>query len=46
MWLGVIYNSQATNRKQTGLLFRAPLLHRTPIGSLGVIYDSQLAEMH
>jgi hypothetical protein len=34
MWLGVIYDSQATNRKQGG-----------PIGCLGVIYDSQLARI-
>jgi hypothetical protein len=46
MWLGVIYDYQATNRKQGGLPVRAPLPHRTPIGHLGVIYDSEPAEIH
>jgi hypothetical protein len=43
VWLGVIYDPQTTNRKQGGLPVRAPLPHRTPIGRLGVIYDSQPA---
>ncbi len=29
---GLIYDSQATNRKQVGLSVRAPLPHHTPIG--------------
>ncbi len=33
--LGVIYDSQAINRKYGGLTVRAP----TPIGNLGVIYS-------
>ncbi len=41
--LGGIYDSQATNRKKGGLLVRAPLPLRTPIGRLGVIFDSQPA---
>jgi hypothetical protein len=46
MWLGVISDSQATNRKQEGLPVRAPLPLHTPIGRLGVIYDSQPAGIH
>jgi hypothetical protein len=42
--LEVIYDSQATNRKQGGLSVRAPLPCHTPVGHLGVIYDSQLTE--
>jgi hypothetical protein len=39
--LGVICDSQVTNRKQGGLPVRAlPLPCRTLIGRLGVIYDS------
>jgi hypothetical protein len=44
--LEVIYDSQATNRKQIGLPFKAPLPCCTPIGRLGVTYDSQPAEIH
>jgi hypothetical protein len=40
MWLGVIYDSQATNRRQGGLPARAPLPRSSPAGRLGVIYDS------
>jgi hypothetical protein len=46
MQLGVIYESQMTNRKQGGLLLRALLPHCTPIGCLVVIYDFKLAERH
>ncbi len=46
MRLEVIYDSQVTNRKQGRLLVRAPLSFSTPIGRLGVIYESQLAEIH
>jgi hypothetical protein len=46
MQLGVIYDSQMTNRKQGGLLLRALLPHCTPIGCLVVIYYSQPAERH
>ncbi len=34
MRLGVIYHSQATNRKQGGLTVRAPSPCRTPIGRM------------
>ncbi len=44
--LGVLYGSQATNRKQGGLPVRAAFPRRTPIGHLGVMYDSQPAEIH
>jgi hypothetical protein len=44
--LGVIHDSQATNRKQGGLPFRAPLPPPTPIHQLGVIYDPQPEEIH
>jgi hypothetical protein len=44
--LGVTYGSRATNRKQGGLPLRASLPHCTPIGRVGVIYDSQLVEIH
>ncbi len=44
--LGVIYDSQATNRKQGGLPVRAPSPCCTPIGRLGVIYDSHRAGIH
>jgi hypothetical protein len=45
MWLGVIYDSQATNRKHGGLPMRTPP-QRTAIVLLGVIYDSQPARIH
>jgi hypothetical protein len=44
--LGVIYDSPVTNKMQGGLPVRAPVPHRAPIGCLGIIYDSQLAEIH
>jgi hypothetical protein len=44
--MGVTYDSQATHRKQGGLPVRAPLPRRIPIGRLGVIYNSQLPEIH
>ncbi len=46
MRLGVIYSydSQATNRKQGELPFRGPLPYRTPIGQLGVIFESKPAK--
>ncbi len=48
MWVGVIYYSQATNTKQGGLPTRIPTPPplRTPIGRLGVIYDSQPTRIH
>jgi hypothetical protein len=47
MRLGVLYDSQATNRKQGGLPVRAPPPPcRTPIGHLEVIYDSQPSRKH
>jgi hypothetical protein len=46
MWLGVICDSQVTNSTQGGLPVKAPLLCRTSIGVLGIIYDSQLARIH
>jgi hypothetical protein len=47
MRLKEICHSQATNRKQGGLPVKAPPPpHRTPIGYLGVIYDTQLAGIH
>jgi hypothetical protein len=45
MRLGVIYDSQATIRKQGGLPVRAPPPHRSPIGHRGVINDSQPVEI-
>jgi hypothetical protein len=36
--LGVIYDSQDTNRNLGGLPVRAPLFCGTPIGRLGVIH--------
>jgi hypothetical protein len=44
--LGVIYDAQATNRKQGGLPVSPPPPCRTSIGRKGVIYDSQPAGMH
>ncbi len=42
--LGVIYDFLVTNKKQEGLPVRAALPPcRTPIGRLGVMYDSELA---
>jgi hypothetical protein len=46
MWLGVTFDYQATDWKQGGLPVKAPLPCCTPIGCLGVIYNSQLAGMH
>jgi hypothetical protein len=46
MQLGVMYDSQAKNRKLGGLSVRAPSPCRTPIGHLGVIYDSQQVGIH
>jgi hypothetical protein len=46
MRLGVIYDSQATNRKQGGLPVSPPPPCRTPIVRLGVIYDSQPTGIH
>jgi hypothetical protein len=46
MRLGVIYDSQAINKKQRGLPVRAPPLCHTPTGHLGVIYGSQPAGIH
>jgi hypothetical protein len=43
--LGVMYDFQATKRKQKGPPVRAPPC-RIPIGHLGVIYDFQLAGIH
>ncbi len=44
--LGVIYDSQVTNMKQVGLQLRDPLPCCTPIGRLGIVSNSQLAEIH
>jgi hypothetical protein len=49
MRLGVINDSQVTNRKQGGLfvtLWEPPIPRCTPIGRFGVIYDSQPAEIY
>jgi hypothetical protein len=44
--LGVIYDSQVTNRKQARLPVRAPSSPCTPFGRLGVIYDLQRDRVH
>jgi hypothetical protein len=44
--LGVIYDSQASNKKWGGLPARTSTpLWRNPIGRLGVVYDSQPARI-
>ncbi len=45
VWLGVIYDFQMTNRKQGRLQQEPPPPWHTPIGHLGVIYDSRPARM-
>jgi hypothetical protein len=48
-WLGVIYDSQVTNRKQGRAPCESPSparIHIGRLGVLGVIYDYQPAEMH
>jgi hypothetical protein len=44
--LEIIYDYQATNRKQGGLPVRVPSPCHTPFSHLDVIYDSQLAQIH